>query len=153
MKDDDTKSEKTMGEQGISQIPLLKDVVFDVSLPLKTPVSPKRTRITRTISEHGPDYDPDTLDLFDQSVNIKDDPEEAGSDSAKNAYIERANIEQAEEHLTDNVLIDNEPMPNKSEGDMQAQEDSEDMPEAMRDDLNEQLHSILDELKDTPKDN
>ena len=86
-------------------------------------------------------------------MNIKDDPEEAGSDSAKNAYIERANIEQAEEHLTDNVLIDNEPMPNKSEGDMQAQEDSEDMPEAMRDDLNEQLHSILDELKDTPKDN
>ena len=45
------------------QIPLLHDIVYDTSLPLKAPPRPKRQARPLT-SEHGPEYDPDTLDLF-----------------------------------------------------------------------------------------
>ncbi|MDA0789877.1 MAG: hypothetical protein O2780_10520 [Proteobacteria bacterium] len=37
-------------------IPLLHDVVFDPAMPLRAP--------RRVAKDHGPDYDPDTIDLF-----------------------------------------------------------------------------------------
>jgi len=48
----------------ISQIPLLNDIVYDQDLPLRPPPKPRATRQTRD-HNHGPDYDPDTMDLFD----------------------------------------------------------------------------------------
>ena len=63
MSDDDKKPD---------QIPLLQDIVYDTSLPLKPPPRPRRpgtkeqARKSKAISEHGPEYDPDTLDLFKQ---------------------------------------------------------------------------------------
>lgn len=50
---------------GTWQIPLLDDIVFDSSLPLKAPRRPAQPR--RKVS-YSPDYDPDTIDLFGDSV-------------------------------------------------------------------------------------
>ncbi len=44
---------------GITQIPLLHDLLYDASLPLRPP--PRRTK---NKINYSPDYDPDTLDLF-----------------------------------------------------------------------------------------
>jgi hypothetical protein len=51
-------------------VPLLDDVVFDASLPLRAPTS-------RPPSEagHGPDYDPDTIDLFEDTEMAKAEEE------------------------------------------------------------------------------
>ncbi len=46
------------------QIPLLHDIVYDESLPLRAPPKARQPRIRRDHSEHGPEYDPDTIDLF-----------------------------------------------------------------------------------------
>ena len=42
------------------QTPLNPNVVFEESLPLKTPV-----RFSETQHSYGSDYDPDTMDLFE----------------------------------------------------------------------------------------
>jgi hypothetical protein len=60
-------------KSGITQIPLLNDIVFDSSLPLRPPKkpSPRKKR-----ANYSPDYDPDTMDLFgdhDQDLPLDDE--------------------------------------------------------------------------------
>lgn len=49
----------------LMQTELLHDVVFDSSLPLRAPPRPTSSGKRRGFS---PDYDPDTIDLFDQVI-------------------------------------------------------------------------------------
>ena len=49
------------------QTPLNPNVVFDESLPLKGPV-----RFSETQHRYAPDYDPDTIDLFEDQYDYMD---------------------------------------------------------------------------------
>jgi len=48
-------------------VPLITDMVFDESLPLKPPPKPSSGAPRR-----GPDYDPDTIDLFGDNLEINE---------------------------------------------------------------------------------
>jgi hypothetical protein len=54
---------------GTTQIPLLHDILFDASLPLRPPPKPaaQKNKIN-----YSPGYDPDTIDLFEDGNNIAD---------------------------------------------------------------------------------
>ena len=79
MKDDDNKP-------GVTQIPLIQDLVFDPSLPLKPPG--KRSGLSKKPSQkpsrksgpYPPGYDPDTVDLFEDIVDPVDPVELADED-------------------------------------------------------------------------
>jgi len=58
MSDDDTPD----------QIPLLQDIVYE-RLPLTPPPRRRGGATTSDAAARGPDYDPDTLDLFAQCTN------------------------------------------------------------------------------------
>ncbi len=62
---DEDKTSRDAPRREISQIPLLHEIVFDSSLPLKPPPRPRRTSTKQPPGDHGPDYDPGTLDLFE----------------------------------------------------------------------------------------
>lgn len=49
----------------VSQIPLLNDIVYDNDLPLRPPPKPRKRRKKQ---DARPDYDPDTIDLFEDVV-------------------------------------------------------------------------------------
>ena len=59
--------DKDKPEEDAEDAPMLEDVVFDASLPLQPP---RRTPIEEV--DHGPDYDPDTLDLFDPVASAEE---------------------------------------------------------------------------------
>ncbi len=122
----DDKDNKSTGEApGISQIPLLNEIVFDSGMPLPSPT--KRTGIYRTDNEHGPDYDPDTLDLFEE-------PAARLHSLVKNFTEEelRAGAEQMIENLV--------------------AEYSAEITRRLRDELNDQLKAILEDLNASPKE-
>lgn len=63
---DDKDKPEDDGEDGI---PMLHDIVFDPDLPTRAP-SGANTRSAdeaSPIDDHGPDYDPDTIDLFKEA--------------------------------------------------------------------------------------
>lgn len=122
----DDKDNKSTGEApGISQIPLLNEIVFDSGMPLPSPT--KRTGIYRTDNEHGPDYDPDTLDLFEE-------PADKLQSLVKNYTEEelRAGAEQMIENLVAEYSIE--------------------ITRRLRDQLNGQLKAILEDLNASPKE-
>ena len=51
-------------EKPITQIPLMSDMVFDETLPLRPPPKPLSEKPKARIN-YSPDYDPDTIDLFE----------------------------------------------------------------------------------------
>jgi hypothetical protein len=111
----------------ISQIPLIHDIIFDEKAPLKAPPRPpsRSGRIKKAVrNDHGPDYDPDTLDLFEEP-------------SSK--LLSYAN-DHTEEELRSggNQLIDN-----------LVEEYSVQIAQQLREELNDQLHSILEDLNDS----
>ncbi len=121
MKDQEKDPPKEAEQGGISQIPLLKDVVFDAAQPLKTPRSPARKK--KPVGDHGPDYDPDTLDLFEEPSArflsyVNDHTKDEVRDGAGQVI---------------NDLVD---------------EYSLEITRLLRDELNEQLQSILQDLSD-----
>ncbi|MCZ6501453.1 MAG: hypothetical protein O6945_02950 [Gammaproteobacteria bacterium] len=122
MGDDDKKSQDAPRRE-ISQIPLLNEIVFDSSLPLKPPPRPRRTSRKQPPGDHGPDYDPGTLDLFETP------------DSHLQSLVEN----QTEEFRADALRMIDELV----------EEYSAEITQRLRAELTEQLRSILDDLTDT----
>ena len=103
---------------GITQIPLLHDLLYDASLPLRPPPRPTGTK---NKINYSPDYDPDTLDLF------KD--EESGADLQLNESVADELRESAGQMIDDLV-----------------EEFSQELSHRLRGELTDQLASILKEL-------
>jgi len=59
--------DKDKSKEDAEDAPILKDVVFDASLPLQPP---RQSPIEEV--DHGPDYDPDTLDLFNPVASAEE---------------------------------------------------------------------------------
>ena len=76
---------------GVTQIPLIHDLAFDPSRPLKP--SGKRPRSSQSPSKktgpYPPGYDPDTVDLFQDIV----DPVEFANEDAPDAQDTRCRAE------------------------------------------------------------
>lgn len=89
-KDKPEDEDKTGDEGGI---PLLHDVVFDPDLPLRAPKPAPAPR------DHGPDYDPDTIDLFDDAI---EDPAQAELREGAERVIEDLVAEYSKE-ITDRL--------------------------------------------------
>ncbi len=121
MKDQKQDPPREVEEGGISQIPLLKDVVFDATRSPKTPKSPARKK--KPVGDHGPDYDPDTLDLFEEP-------------SARFLSFVNDHTEDEVRDGADKVI------------DELVEEYSVEITRRLRDELNEQLESILQDLND-----
>lgn len=124
MDDKDSQEEKT-GK--VSQIPLMRNLIFDEKAPLKAP--PKPRRLKKPIhDDHGPDYDPDTLDLFEEpSLRLL---------SYANDHTEeeiRSGGDQLIDHLVEEYSIQ--------------------IAQQLREELTDQLHSILDDLNDSELEN
>ena len=68
---------------GVTQIPLIQDLVFDPSLPLKPPG--KRSHRSQKPSQksrpHPPGYDPETVDLFEDIIDPVELADEDGRDT------------------------------------------------------------------------
>ena len=127
MGDDDKKS-RDAPRREISQIPLLNEIVFDSSLPLKAPPRPRRTSTKQPPGDHGPDYDPGTLDLFEAPGSRLRSVLENQTEEEFRAGASRMIDELVEEY-------------------------SAEITQRLRAELTEQLGSILDDLTDTAKDN
>jgi hypothetical protein len=56
-------------EKPATQIPLMSDVVFDESLPLRPPRKSSSKKATQRVN-YSPDYDPDTIDLFGEQDSL-----------------------------------------------------------------------------------
>jgi hypothetical protein len=113
--------ENTTGQA--SQIPLIHDVIFDEKAPLKAP--PRSRQQKKPVrNDHGPDYDPDTLDLFEEPTS---------------RLLTYAN-EHTEDQLREdaNQLIDD-----------LVEEYSVQIAQRLKEELTDQLHSILDDLNDS----
>ena len=123
----DDKNNKSTGEDskpGTPKIPLLDEIVFDSGLPPQIPTL--GTETSGADNEHGPDYDSDTLDLFEkpgarlQSLVKKFTEEEL-----------RAGADQMIENLV--------------------AEYSAEITRRLRDELSGQLKTILEDLNASPK--
>lgn len=125
MGDDDGES-KDSPRRAISQIPLLNEIVFDASLSLKPPPRPRRTSTKQPPGDHGPRYDPETLDLFE--------------DHRPSLESLVANHTEKELRAGASKIIDE-----------LVEEYSVEITRRLRLELTEQLGSILDDLSDTPK--
>lgn len=101
---------------GITQIPLLHDLVYDASLPLRPPPRRAKNKIT-----YSPDYDPDTLDLF------KDD------ESGEDLQLEDSVVDELRESA--GQVIDD-----------LVEEFSRELSHRLRGELTDQLASILKDL-------
>ena len=108
---------------GITQIPLMEDLVYDSSLPLKPPRRPPTKDVQPTRINYSPNYDPDTIDLFEDG---KGEPDIQLDDSIA------VELRQSADHLIDE-LVD---------------EYSAEIGRRLRAELTEQLTSILDDLDD-----
>lgn len=125
MSDGDRKS-KGGPRREISQIPLLQEFVFDSSLPLKPPPRPHRTSTKRPIGDHGPYYDPETLDLFEDR--------ESRTQPSDEQHTERE-LRAGSSRMIDDLV----------------EEYSAEISRRLRRELTEQLGSILDDLADADK--
>ena len=125
---DDKPDEEEKRSPG--QIPLLNDIVFDTSLPLKAPPRPKPRpqsggKQTRRSGSLPPGYDPDTLDLFGDDL-LPDDIE-----AEELAGELRESADQVISELLD--------------------EYSEEISKRLREELTHQLSSILEDLNTRQK--
>lgn len=122
----DDKDNKSTGEEpGISQIPLLNEIVFESGMPLEPPTI--RTRTHQTDNEHGPDYDPDTLDLFeDQAARLQ---------SLAKKFTEEE-LRAGADQMIENLVA----------------EYSAEITRRLRDEFSDQLNAILEDLKARPKE-
>ena len=114
--------EEEQNPEPLTQIPLLEDMVFDSTLPLKPPKRPKPEgkRIA-----YSPEYDLDTRDLFeDELLEAEFGIDEDIADELRSS---------AEEIIDD--IVD---------------EFSEEFRMRLRSELTDQLISILEDLKDEP---
>jgi len=103
-----------------STIPLLHDMVYDPSLPLRPPKRPSRPKAQKPSTPPG--YDPDTIDLFgdvDPHLDIEDLDEETMEEFRDSA-----------EQMIDDLV----------------EEYTEEISQRLRSELTEQLTSILDDL-------
>ena len=112
MDDDESKP-------GVTQIPLIHDLVFDASLPLKPPGMASKP--SRKAGLYPPGYDPDTVDLFEDIVDGVELADEDDRDLREPDLPEDA----------DNPKIEIE--------------------ENLREELSNELGSILEHLKDHPE--
>lgn len=127
--DDEDESKKGaaeggVNEGGVTQIPLIETLVFDASLPLKPPPRPARNKDPGRTS-YSPDYDPDTIDLFEN------DPGEPNISTEASVASEPG---QSAGHLIDDLeddLLD---------------EHKQELGHRLRAELTEQLSAILEEL-------
>jgi hypothetical protein len=131
MDEKDKESHKKSGEENktgqVSQIPLIHDVIFDEKAPLKAP--PRSRHLKKPVhSDHGPDYDPDTLDLFEEPASRL--------------------LTYANEHTKDELRED----ANQLIDDL-VEEYSVQIAQQLREELTDQLHSILDDLNDSGTNN
>ena len=108
---------------GVTQIPLMEDLVYDSSLPLKPPRRPPAKRGPPARINYSPNYDPDTIDLFET------DPGEPDIHLDESITAE---LRQSADHLIDE-LVD---------------EYTTEIGKRLRAELTEQLSSILNDLDD-----
>ncbi len=127
MGDDDKKSQGAPHRE-ISQIPLLNEIVFDSSLPLKPPPRPRTTSTKLPPGDHGPDYDPGTLDLFETSGSRFQSLVENQTEEELRAGASRMIDELVEEY-------------------------SAEIMQRLREELTEQLGTILEDLTDITRIN
>ena len=127
MDDNDKKSGDEKSEIRISQIPLLNDIIFDETLPLKAPPRPRRPKTSHGIQDHGPDYDPDTFDLFESPAS--------GLQSFADGATEEE-LRSGADQLIDELV----------------EEFSAEINRRLRVELTEQLHSILEDLNHKDRD-
>ena len=119
MQDDENKP-------GVTQIPLIQDLVFDPSQPLKPPGkragSGKKPypKLSRKSGHYPPGYDPDTVDLFEDIL----DPVELQDEDSPNIHV---------------------PDPGQ-----EADHRKSEIEENLRAELSNELGSILEHLKDHP---
>jgi hypothetical protein len=126
----DDKDNKSAGEPpGISQIPLLNEIVFESGMPLQPPTTTRttRTRTQQTDNEHGPDYDPDTLDLFEEPA--------ARLQSLVKKFTEEE-LRAGADQMIENLVA----------------EFSAEITRRLRDQLGDQLRAILEDLNTSPKE-
>ena len=108
---------------GVTQIPLIHDLAFDPSQPLKPPG--KRSRPSpspsRKSGPYPPGYDPDTVDLFEDIVDQIEPVDEDARDTQEPDLAQEADtaISEIEENL--------------------------------RAELSDELGTILEHLKDRPE--
>ncbi len=127
MDEKDDKSAEDNPEPRISQIPLLSEIVFDPALPLRTPTRTKRPIRRQVENDHGPDYDPDTLDLFEDPA------------TRLHSFIKKYTEEELRAGA-DRVIEDI------------VQEYTAEITSRLRDELKDQLGAILDDLNVRPKE-
>ena len=108
---------------GVTQIPLIHDLVFDPSQPLKPPGKRSRPSMSpsRKAGPYPPGYDPDTVDLFEDIV----DPIEPADRDARDIR---------------------EPDLAQEAGNLESQ-----IEENLRAELSDELGTILEHLKDRPE--
>lgn len=108
-------------EKKPSTIPLLHDMVYDPSLPLRPPKRPSRPRAEKPSTPPG--YDPDTIDLFGDVETPMD------IDDLDDETIEE--FRDSAEQMIDDLV----------------EEYTEEISQRLRSELTDQLTSILDDLK------
>jgi len=79
--------DKDKPEEDAEDVPMLEDVVFDASLPLRPPRQMPVEEV-----EHGPDYDPNTLDLFNP-VASADEALRLGAEQVINELVQEFSAE------------------------------------------------------------
>ena len=124
----DDKNNKSTGEDskpGAPRIPLLDEVVFDSEVPLQPPTL--RTRVAEADNKHGPDYDPDTRDLFEKP--------EARLQSLVKKFTEEE-LRAGADQMIENLVA----------------EYSAEITRRLHDELNCQLKAILEDLNTSPKE-
>lgn len=132
MMDDDEE------KPGVTQIPLMHDLVFDSSLPLKPPK--RKASAPRKPKNYSPDYDPDTIDLFGD-ISLPGDDKQARNDNAPLASDASEVVDTESDHSIE--IEDNNAAPQIS---------PDPIDPSLRGELTDQLSSILDDLADRKPD-
>ncbi len=69
-------------QKPVTQISLTNDMVFDENLPPRPPPRP-RSGISKPRNNYSPDYDPDTIDLFEDVAGLTPNINEAVTDELR----------------------------------------------------------------------
>jgi hypothetical protein len=123
--DDKNKTTGEDSKSGAPKIPLLNEIVFDSDIPPEPPIL--RTRTSEADNEHGPDYDPDTLDLFEKPA--------ASLQSLVKKFTEEE-LRAGADQMIENLVA----------------EYSAEITRRLRDELSGQLKVILEDLNTSPKE-
>ncbi len=120
-------------------IPLLHDMVYDPSLPLRPPKRPKRPRSeSKQKPLTPPGYDPDTIDLFgDVGVDVP-----LSDNNAETQFVDQ---------IPEDISAD---MPGAMDEPSEATAEVADdyMDQTLRDELADELNAILDDLNPPDSD-